>query len=95
MPMILPLVAATLTALPIVVLWATAEGAIASIAWIAFIVSTRTYNRRKPQSVRIAMDTMAIVACAAGFFLGGLYWLPAAIAFALADRQDSGRTTAS
>lgn len=82
--------AVVLTALPLAVLWPTFEGLVAASAWITFIVITRTVSRDKPRADRLRTDMLAITACAIGFFLGGLYWLPAVIVFAWSDRRDNG-----
>jgi len=82
--------AVVLTALPLAVLWPTLEGLVASSAWITFIVITRIVSRGKPRTDRLRTDMLAITACAIGFFLGGLYWLPAVIVFAWSDRRDHG-----
>lgn len=86
--------AAVLTVLPLAVLWSTLEGLVASAIWIAIVAGSRFASRGEPGARRSQLDVALIAACSLGFFLGGLYWLPAAVVFAMSDRHDRGRTRA-
>jgi hypothetical protein len=82
------LLPAALTVLPIALLWPTLEGVLASVAWIALIAVSRL-PRHRLRSERLSLDRLIVVICSVGFFLGGLYWLPAAGTFWLVDRFDT------
>lgn len=86
---LLRLLSVTLTLLPVALLWPTLEGLVASGAWVALIAFSRLPNRSQTRAERLSVDRLIAVICLVGFFLGGLYWVPAAATFWMIDRLDT------
>src|SRR5664279_4238404 len=81
-------IATTLAALPLLLLWPTLAGLVASAAWVIFLAFSRVAAHGRMGSERSGLDRAVLVVCCLGFFLGGVYWVPAAAGFWLADRYD-------
>lgn len=79
--------AVVLMVLPFAVLWQTLEGVVASTAWVIVLAISRAAASRTSAAERGSLDALALMICLIGFFVGGLYWAPAALAFWLADRS--------
>ncbi len=79
--------------IPLLVLWQTIVGLIATVVWIAVIGSFRLASRGRDRATRLNHDAILLLCCAGAFLLGGLYFAPAA-AFWLVDRGSPSATPA-
>jgi hypothetical protein len=81
--------------IPLLVLWQTIVGLLATVAWIAVIASFRLAGRGRDRATRLSHDALLLLCCVGAFLLGGLYFAPAAAAFWLLDRGGSNATPAT
>jgi hypothetical protein len=78
--------------IPLLVLWQTIVGLIATVVWILVIGSFRLAGRGRDRATRLNHDAILILCCVGAFLLGGLYFAPAAAAFWLVDRGSPSAT---